>query len=185
MSELQQQIASWVEQGFYQLVKNAEVENFQTIIQAAIDDKREGREEQAFCDQMMLNLAYYERNAAVWHTIFSAILTGQLAFTAAVVETELLTGQMQVRQEVDEQTEVLLPVFHEEYEAKALTADIIMYDYAYMSIAHALRVDFLTVCTMQDSREALLEGDATETLRVIDGYVNYYADQFARQLTLH
>ena len=59
-----------------------------------------------------------------------------------------------------------------------------MYDYAYMSIAHALRVDFLTVCTMQEQRELLREGDATETLRVIDGYVQYYADQFARQLTL-
>lgn len=185
MSATQKQIAQWIEQGFYQLVKNAEVENFQTIIQQAIDDKRKGATTQEFCDRLMLNLAYYERNAAVWHTTTQALLTGDLHFTTAVVETELLTGQMQVRQEVDEQTAVLIPLFHEQYVARALTEDIIMYDYAYMSIAHALRVDFLTVCAMQDSNELLTQGDATETIRIMDGYVNYYADQFARQLQLH
>lgn len=184
MEDRQKQIAAWVEQGFYQLVKDAEVENFEKIIQAAIDDKQKDGTTEMFCDRLMLNLAYYERNAAVWYTTFKMVLTGQLDFSTAVIETELLTGQMQARQEVEEQREVLIPIFHEEYEKKALTPEIIMYDYAYMSIAHALRVDFLTVCTMQEQRELLREGDATETLRVIDGYVQYYADQFARQLTL-
>lgn len=181
----QQQSNRLVERLFAQLTAKANIAELEQLIQKNITIKRRGVDEQAFFDRLMLNLTYYQQNELTWKEISALVLSQKMPAKTSVIEDELLAAQMRIRQQVEEQKAQLIPLFHEQYNAE-LTTDIMIYDYAYASIAHALRIDFITLVTLQEAsvQETLFAGEALATLAVIDGYVNYYADQHARQLTL-
>lgn len=62
-----------------------------------------------------------------------------------VLEEELLMHQMRVRQQVAEQMEAAKELFHKQYETEGLTEEDIVYDYAYSSAGHSMRMDILSV----------------------------------------
>ena len=184
MEQTKQKVNKWIEQTFYQMVNGIDIAHFEQHIQQAIHMKRAQSTTSNYLDDVMMNLTYYEQNNAQWYALFEQMLANQVPFTTDFMEAELLMAQMQIRQQMTEQRAALLKLFTEAYTTQNLTENIILYDYAYAMIAHGLRIDFLTMATKHPQKELLTTVNAEETLRIIDGYVNYHADQIARQLTL-
>ena len=65
-----------------------------------------------------------------------------------------------------------------------VTAEDVIYDYAYASVEHSLRFDFLSYIIEKNAVDSLKASDIEETIRIIDGYVSYYADQYVNQMEL-
>ena len=90
---------------------------------------------------------------------------------------------MQIRNSVAEKMDDYTKAFHQQYETLKVEDEDVIYDYAYASVEHALRVDFLTlVCA--NKATILAQGNIDETLKTMDGYVAYFTDQIVNKMTL-
>lgn len=185
VNENQKKINDTIEMMFVQLVKNGNVDEFTKTMQQNIDTKRESSTSKIdFFDRLMLNIAYFVENKKAWEKMLSDILTTKVIPTKQAIATDALQYQMMIRESIANQTEAYKEQFHNQYEELNVSTEDVIYDYAYASVEHSLRYDFLSFMTMHPSAKQLLEGDAKESLRVIDGYVAYYADQFVNQMEL-
>ena len=73
--------------------------------------------------------------------------------------------------------------FHKQYKALNVSDEDVIFDYAYASVEHSLRIDFLTQSTINKAT-ILTQGTIDDTLKMIDGYMAYFADQLVNKMTL-
>lgn len=183
--QLQTKITKYIEQQFFHLTAKADPKQFEQTIQKNISMKKDSSASQEdFYDRLMLNITYYVENKAAWTKIFKDTYGSGHVPKISYIENEVMAQQMRIRQFVSEKMEDYKKMFHSQYKALNVTEDAVIYDYAYASVEHSLRLDFLTYITIQKEATLLLEGDITETLKMIDGYIAYYADQFVNQMKL-
>ena len=170
---------------FAALTKNAEVQKFEATIQQNINTKRlSSTTEQDFFDRLMLNIAYFVENKKVWNEIVHTILTSAERVTRTSVEAKVLQEQMVVRESIASKIDGYKELFHKQYETLNITVEDVVYDYAYASVEHALRFDILSYMIDNNAVELLKAGEIEETVRIMDGYVSYYADQYVNQMEL-
>ena len=68
-------------------------------------------------------------------------------------------------------------LFHKQYETENLTEEDIVYDYAYSSAGHSMRMDLLTVIvSTPEQSKVLFDADPQETIRIVNGYIAYHTD---------
>ncbi|WP_413362754.1 DNA helicase [Lysinibacillus sp. 3P01SB] len=181
----QQQVNRYIEIIFVQLTAKADSKQFEKVIKENILTKKSSaKDEVDYFDRLMLNITYFVENKAAWNKIMRDTYgLGQVP-KMSYVENEAMTQQMRIRQAIGEKMDDYTKLFHSQYKALQVTEEAVVYDYAYASVEHSLRYDFLTYVTMQKDARTLLEGDFEETLRIIDGYVAYHADQAVNQMEL-
>ena len=181
----QQQVNRYIESLFARLTAKADVKQFEKVIKDNIQTKKSSaKDEVEYFDRLMLNITYFVENKAAWKKIMKDTYgIGQVP-KMSYVESEAIAQQMRIRQMIGEKMDDYTKLFHSQYKALRVTEEAIVYDYAYASVEHSLRYDFLTFITIQKDSEAILAGDFEETLRIIDGYVAYHADQAVNQMEL-
>ncbi|MEK4229988.1 DNA helicase [Solibacillus sp. FSL H8-0538] len=183
--QLQKNITKYIEQQFFHLTAKADVKQLEQTIQKNITMKKESSTSQEdFYDRLMLNITYYVENKAAWTKVFTDTYGTGSVPKISYIENELIAQQMRIRQFVSEKMDDYKKVFHSQYKALKVTEDAVIYDYAYASVEHSLRFDFLTYVTLQKEATLLAEGDVRATLKMIDGYIAYYADQFVNKMEL-
>ena len=181
----QQTVNRYVEQKMLELAKKGDFVQFQQTIQQNISMKRESATSTLdFWDRIMLNITYYVENKQAWTTLFEQTFGAKQLPTVSFIQNEAMAQQMRIRQTIAEQTDAYIAAFHTQYEQIQATDEDVIYDYAYASVAHSLRFDFLTYVTAQQDAAILIAGDSAETIRIIEGYVDYYADQYVNQMKL-
>jgi len=68
-------------------------------------------------------------------------------------------------------------LFHKQYETENMTEEAIIYDYAYSSAGHSMRMDLLTVfVSTPEQSKVLFDADPEETIRIVNGYIAYHTD---------
>ena len=181
----QQEINRSIEVLMNNLTKNASVEQFTNVIQQNIDTKRlSATSETDFFDRLMLNIAYFVENKKYWTETLQSLINSDLLPSVTSVEVKSLEKQMVIREAIASQMEDYINIFHNQYSALQVKSEDVIYDYAYASVEHSLRFDFLSYLLKQSNAKSLLAGDANEVVRIIDGYVSYYTDQFVNQMEL-
>jgi hypothetical protein len=181
----QQQVNRYIEILFAQLTAKADSKQFEKVIKENIQTKKSSaRDEVEYFDRLMLNITYFVENKAAWNKIMSDTYGQGQVPAISYVENEAMAQQMRIRQAIGEKMDDYTKLFHSQYKALQVTEEAVVYDYAYASVEHSLRYDFLTYLTIQKDAEAILAGDFGETLRIIDGYIAYHADQAVNQMQL-
>ncbi|MEG0439640.1 DNA helicase [Solibacillus cecembensis] len=181
---IQKEITTYIEQQLYMLTKNADVKSFEQVIQQNVNDKRQSaRSTVDFYDRLMLNIAYFVENKAAWGKLIDETYGAGQVPKITTIENELMAQQMRIRQDVAEKMEDYTKAFHQQYEALNVTDEDVIYDYAYASLENTLRIDFITHITVNNAT-ILTNGNIEETLKMMDGYIAYYADQFVNQMKL-
>lgn len=131
----------------------------------------------AFWDMLMMNMLYFTENEQLWELEFTKMLEKKQWLKPTALEEELLVHQMRVRQHVAEQMDTAKELFHKQYEAENLTEEDIVYDYAYSSAGHSMRMDLLTVLvSTPEQSKILFDADPKETIRIVNGYIAYHID---------
>lgn len=180
----QKQITQYIEQQVFQLVQKVDVAQFEETLKATIDQKRESASSlEDFYDRLMLNITYYVENKGAWHKLFEETYGQGIVPKMSQLESELMADQMRIRQQVAEQMDRYTEAFRKQYAALNVTEEDVVYDYAYASVEHSLRIDFLTAVTAKQVA-LLAQGDTTETVKMIDGYIAYYTDQLVNKMEL-
>jgi hypothetical protein len=181
----QHKINENIEMLFMELVKNARISSFQEVIQQNISTKRESATSQEdFHDRLMLNIAYFVENKKIWNELMIQSIISETVVARKVIEANSIQGQMVIREKLATQMEDYKEIFHEQYKKLNVTTEDIIYDYAYASVEHSLRFDFLLYLADKQAAVQLKDGELQETIRVIDGYVAYFTDQLVNQMEL-
>lgn len=181
----QQEINRSIEVLMNNLTKNANVEQFTKIIQQNIDTKSlSATSETDFFDRLMLNIAYFVENKKYWVETLKGLINCNILPSVTSVEARVLEKQMVIRETITTQMDDYKTIFHNQYADLQVKSEDVIYDYAYASVEHSLRFDFISYLLKQTNAKSLLAGDAEEIIRIMDGYVSYYADQFVNQMEL-
>lgn len=181
----QQEINHTIEVLMQKLTMNSKVEQFTSIIQQNIDTKRlSATSEIDFFDRLMLNIAYFVENKKYWTETLRNIITTETLPKAESVEAKFIEKQMHIRESIATQMEDYKEIFHQQYSSLEVKSDDVIYDYAYASVEHSLRFDFISYLLNQQNAKSILTGDADEIIRIVDGYVSYYSDQLVNQMEL-
>ena len=181
----QQQVNRYIEILMAQLTAKANIEQFEKTLKENIQSKKaSAKDEVDYFDRLMLNITYFVENKAAWKRIMQDTYGQGEVPKITYIESEAIAQQMRIRQAISEKMDDYTKLFHSQYKALNVTEDAVAYDYAYASVEHSLRYDFLTYLTIQQDASKILEGDFEETLRIIEGYVAYYADQAVNQMEL-
>lgn len=181
----QKEVNKYIEELMFSLTSKADAHQFEeTIKQNIAIKKQSAKTEQEFFDRVMLNITYFVENKAAWAKIFRDTFGKGQVPKMSYIENESLAQQMRIRQFVSEKMDDYTKMFHSQYKALNITEEQVVYDYAYASVEHSLRFDFITYLTMQPQAHVILEGDFEETFKIIEGYVAYYADQFVNRMKL-
>ena len=181
----QQQVNRYIEILMAQLTAKANVEQFEKTLKENIQAKKaSAKDDIDYFDRLMLNITYFVENKAAWKKMMQDTYGKGEVPKITYIESEAIAHQMQIRQAISEKMDDYTKLFHSQYKALNVTEDAVVYDYAYASVEHSLRYDFLTYLTIQQDASKILEGDFEETLRIIEGYVAYYADQAVNQMEL-
>lgn len=184
IDSIQKEITTYIEQQMFLLTKKAEVQTFEQVIQQNVNDKRESAKSTVdFYDRLMLNIAYFQDNKVAWEKLIRETYGAGQVPKMTTIENELMAQQMRIRHDVAEKMEDYTKAFHQQYEALNVTDEDVIYDYAYASLQHTLRIDFLTYITASKA-SILTKGNMEETLTMIDGYIAYHADQIVNQMEL-
>lgn len=170
---------------FAKLMKHGNVDEFTKTIQQNVDTKRlSSNDKTDFYDRLMLNIAYYVENKKAWEKIVRKLLSERMEVKRNALESQVLQEQMVIREEIATKMDEYKTIFHNQYKALPITDEDVIYDYAYASVEHSIRFDFLTYFISHPDWTSYIMDDVNEMVRLIDGYVAYYADQFVNQMDL-
>lgn len=180
----QQVMNKMIEATLFQLTSNVNIEQFEQVIQQNLQAKKEGTTSTTqFFDALMLNIVYFFENKNSWSTQMEAMLTGKQVISVESFEQEMLTEQMLIRQKLEEQRDAYIEQFRPQYDNPQFTKETISYEYAFESLAHALRTDFTTLFVRKFAESpALLEADVAETIRVMEGTIDYHVSTIVNQM---
>ena len=182
-----QEIANkYIEKVCNHLVRNMNITKVEQHFKETISTQRDSaRSQQAFWDMLMINMLYFTENAQVWEQEFLKMLEQKEWLKTAKLEEELLMHQMRVREQVAAKMDDATSLFHKQYETEKLTEEAIIYDYAYSSAGHSMRMDLLIVlASTPEQSKVLFEADPKETIRVVNGYIAYHTDSLINKTTL-
>lgn len=180
----QKDITTYIEKTLYLLSSKADPKKFETMIQQNINGKRDSATSTIeFYDRLMLNMAYFVENKMAWTDLVRSTFKNGEIPNVAYVENELMAQQMRIRNNVAEKMDDYTKAFHQQYKALNVEDEDVIYDYAYASVEHALRIDFLTLACAKNAT-ILAQGAIEETLKIMDGYMAYYTDQIVNKMTL-
>ena len=183
--QIQKEITTYIEKTLFLLTEKVDVKQFEQMIQQNVTQKRESAtSKEDFYDRLMLNIAYFVDNKTAWTQIVrNTYGLGQVP-EISYIESELIAQQMRIRNDVAEKMDDYKQAFHKQYKALNVSDEDVIYDYAYASVEHSLRIDFLTQATLNKAT-ILTQGTIDDTIKIIDGYVAYFADQFVNKMTLN
>lgn len=185
MSQSQDAVNRYIELLFAKLTAKAQPQQMQQIIKQNIQTKKASAIDTIdFYDRLMLNITYFVDNKAAWQRLMRSTYGVNQVPKIGYVESEILAQQMQIRQDIAEKMDDYKKLFHAQYKALQVEEEVVVYDYAYASVEHSLRFDFLTLLTIDQNVQQVFGGEFEETLRIIEGYVAYYADQFVNKMEL-
>ena len=182
-----QEVANnYIEKVCNHLVRNMNITTVEEHFKEIISTQRNSTtSQQAFWDLLMINMLYFTENAKAWEMEFLKMLEQKEWLKPAKLEEELLMHQMHVRQQVAAQMDDATAIFHKQYETEKLTEEAILYDYAYSSAGHSMRMDLLTVlASTPEQSKVLFEADPKETIRIVNGYISYHTDGLVRKIKL-
>ncbi|MEK4426286.1 DNA helicase [Solibacillus sp. FSL K6-1523] len=183
-NSIQKEITTYIEQQLFHLTQKAQLTTFEQAIQQNVNEKRNSaKSTEDFYDRLMLNIAYFVDNKVAWGKLIGETYGAGQVPKIATIESELMAQQMRIRQDIAEKMDDYTKAFHQQYVALKVTDEDVIYDYAYASLEHTLRIDFLTYITVNKAT-ILTKGNIEETLKMMDGYIAYYADQFVNQMKL-
>ncbi|MFJ7949894.1 hypothetical protein ACIQZG_00030 [Lysinibacillus sp. NPDC096418] len=167
-----------IEKACNHLVRNMNISKVEQHFKETIAMQRESSTSQiVFWDMLMMNMLYFSENEQVWEREFIQMLEQKEWLKPAKLEEELLMHQMRVRQQVAQQMDEATALFHKQYETEHITEEDIVYDYAYSSAGHSMRMDLLTVLvSTPEQSKVLFEADPKETIRIVKGYIAYHTD---------
>lgn len=181
----QKQINDSIEVLMRTLTKKADAEKFASVIQKNVDSKRlSTKTETEFFDRLMLNITYFVEYKKVWMDLLHQLFNAVELPSVTSIETKALQQQMVIRETIAKQMDEYTAIFHNQYTTLNVTSEDVIYDYAYASVEHSLRFDFLSFLLLQQNAQNVFTGDEQETISIMDGYVAYYADQFVNQMEL-
>ncbi|MDM5249242.1 hypothetical protein [Lysinibacillus sp. G4S2] len=168
------------------LVRNLNITKIEEHFKETIAIQRKSAQSQIdFFDMLMMNMLYFTENEQVWENVFLKMLEKKEWLKATVFEEELLMHQMRIRQQVAEQMDAAKELFHKQYETEGMTEEAIVYDYAYSSAGHSMRIDLLTVLvSTPEQSKVLFDADPQETIRIINGYIAYHTDGIINKVKL-
>ncbi|MFJ7731592.1 hypothetical protein ACIQXF_06810 [Lysinibacillus sp. NPDC097231] len=182
-----QEVANkFIENVCYHLVRNMNVMSVEQHFKETIEMQRDSAQSQIdFWDRLMMNMLYFTENEQVWEHEFLKMLEKKEWLMPTVLEEELLMHQMRIRQQVAEQMDAAKELFHKQYETAGMTEEDIVYDYAYSSAGHSMRIDLLTVLvSTPEQSKILFNADPQETIRIINGYIAYHIDSIINKTKL-
>ena len=182
----QEEANKFIEKVCNHLVRNMNLTNVEQHFSEMISIQRESAtSQQAFWDMLMINMLYFTENERAWEHEFLKMLEQKKWHKPAKLEEELLMHQMRVRQQVAAQMDEANELFHKQYETENLTEEDIIYDYAYSSAGHSMRMDLLTVLvSTPEQSKILFEADPQETIRIVNGYIAYHTDGLINKIKL-
>ncbi len=168
------------------LVRKMNITKVEEHFKEALEIQRNSAQSQVdFWDKLMINMLYFTENEQVWEKEFLKMLEKKEWLKTSVLEEELLMHQMRIRQQVAEQMDAAKELFHKQYVADNMTEEDIVYDYAYSSAGHSMRVDLLTVLvSTPEQSKVLFNADPQETIRIINGYIAYHTDGIINKVKL-
>lgn len=168
------------------LVRNMNITKVEEHFKATIEMQRKSAQSQVdFWDMLMMNMLYFTENEQVWEKELMKMLEKREWLKTTVLEEELLMQQMRIRQQVAEQMDAAKELFHKQYVTENMTEEDIVYDYAYSSAGHSMRVDLLTVLvSTPEQSKVLFNADPQETIRIINGYIAYHTDGIINKVKL-
>ena len=180
----QQVMNKMIESTLFQLTAQVNIEQFERILHENVQAKKESTASTVqFFDALMLNIVYFFENKKVWQQQVEAMLTGKQVLAVDVFEQEMLSAQMRIREQLDEQQAAYVEQFHPQYTNPQFTEESVCYEYAFESLAHSLRTDFLTQFVRKfASSPALLQIDVAETIRVMDGTIDYHVSNIVNRM---
>ncbi|WP_409369998.1 hypothetical protein [Lysinibacillus sp. 38-6] len=174
-----QEVANkFIENVCHHLVRNMNITKVEQHFNQTIAMQRQSAQSVTdFWDMLMVNMLYFTDNEQVWENELKTMLEKKQWLKPNVLEEELLMHQMRIRQQVAERMDMAKELFHQQYETEGLTEEDIIYDYAYSSAAHSMRMDLLTVLVSTPAQsKVLFDADPHETVRIINGYIAYHTD---------
>lgn len=174
-----QEVANkFIEKVCNHLVRNMNITKVEQHFKETLAIQRESAMSQkAFWDMLMMNMLYYTENEQAWEREFLKMLEQKEWLKPGQLEEELLMHQMHIRQQVASQMDDATELFHKQYETENLTEEDIVYDYAYSSAGHSMRMDLLTVLvSTPEQSKVLFDADPVETIRIVNGYIAYHTD---------
>jgi len=168
------------------LVRNMNISKVEQHFKETIAMQRESAQSQFdFWDRLMVNMLYFTENEQVWENEFLKMLANKEWLKPAVLEEELLMHQLRIRQQVAEQIDEAKELFHKQYESDGLIEEDIIYDFAYSSAGHSMRMDLITVLvTTAEQSKLLFDANPQETIRIVNGYIAYHTDQLINRTKL-
>ena len=174
----QEMANKFIEKVCNHLVRNMNITKVEQHFKETLAIQRESATSQtAFWDMLMINMLYFSENEQAWEREFVKMLEQKEWLKPEKLEEELLMQQMRVRQQVGEQMDDATELFHKQYETENLTEEDIIYDYAYSSAGHSMRMDLLTVLvSTPEQSKVLFDADPQETIRIVNGYIAYHTD---------
>lgn len=174
-----QEVANkFIEKVCNHLVRNMNIAKVEEHFKDTLAIQRESATSQiAFWDMLMINMLYFSENEQAWEREFVKMLEQKEWLKPEKLEEELLMQQMRVRQQVAAQMDDATELFHKQYETENLTEEDIIYDYAYSSAGHSMRMDLLTVlASTPEQSKVLFDAEPHETIRIVSGYIAYHID---------
>ena len=182
--QIEKEITAYIENALFLLTTKVDAKQFEQRIQQNVTQKRESSiSTEDFYDRLMLNIAYFVDNKTAWTQIVRDTYgLGQVP-KINYIESGLMAQQMRIRNDVAEKMDDYKQAFHKQYIALNVSDEDVIYDYAYASVEHSLRIDFLTYATVNKAT-ILTQGTIEDLLKIIDGYMAYFADQLVNKMTL-
>lgn len=180
----QKVVNQMIEAMLFQLTAQVNSAQFEQIIHQNLQTKKENTTSTTqFFDALMLNIVYFFENKKVWEQQVEAMLTGKQVLSVEAFEQEMLTAQMMIREKLENQQAAYVEQFHPQYDNPQFTEESICYEYAFESLAHSLRTDFLTLFVRKFAESpALLTIDVAETIRVMDGTIAYHVSNIVNDM---
>ncbi|MDM5234404.1 hypothetical protein [Lysinibacillus pakistanensis] len=182
----QEEANKFIENVCNHLVRNMDISKVEQHFKETIAMQRESAQSQFdFWDRLMVNMLYFTENEQVWEKELLKMLVNKEWLKPAELEEELLMHQLRIRQQVAEQIDEAKKLFHKQYETDGLVEEDIIYDYAYSSAGHSMRMDLITVLvTTAEQSKLLFNADPQETIRIVNGYIAYHTDQLINRTKL-
>lgn len=184
-NQIEKEITAYIENALFLLTTKVDAKQFEQVIQQNVTQKRESATStEDFYDRLMLNIAYFVDNKTAWTQIIRDTYGLGKVPKISYIESELMAQQMRIRNDVAVKMDDYKQAFHKQYKTLNVSDEDVIYDYAYASVEHSLRIDFLTQAAVNKAT-ILAQGNIDDTLKIMDGYIAYFADQFVNKMTLN
>lgn len=181
------QIKNYINETLNQLTKNVNSKLFENQFKKNIEQKkRSASSESQFFIQLLLNIDYFKANKQAWEKVFRETFSNKKLSKVSYIENELLAEQMRIRQRLHEQRNEYIKkiqlLLSESNSANVL--EQLIKEYVQVSIEHSLRIDLLTILSMNEQSTVLFDENFEELKEYLDNRINEQVEQISSKLNL-